>query len=152
MWLSNGFPTSTKGDNQRETKRGRYVVFVIHNFWGDTCTFIHSTEYTECQAFCPVVRIESPPPPPQARMFPPLGTWGEPHSLAGYGVGGLNSEEGTDTLCILHMIPQRYIHKAATPTLISFSVDTHTQRQIMIVLVSFLDVYLSYSLRLVLYL
>jgi hypothetical protein len=45
---------------------------------------------TACQAFYPVVRNGSPPPSPL------MGPWGETHSLAGEGVKGPNSDDGTD--------------------------------------------------------
>jgi hypothetical protein len=57
------------------------------------------TEYKECQAFCLFVWIG--PPHPQASVAPPpLGPRGETHWLAGEGVGGPNSNEGTDTLVL----------------------------------------------------
>jgi hypothetical protein len=44
----------------------------------------------------------APPAPSPASEFCPLhmGPMGEPHSLAGEGVGGPNSNEGTDTLVL----------------------------------------------------
>ncbi len=57
-----------------------------------------SREYSECQAFCPVVPIGSPQPQPS--VAPPLGSTGETHSLAKEGVVGPNSDEGTDTLVL----------------------------------------------------
>jgi hypothetical protein len=39
-----------------------------------------------------------PPPHPQASVSPPLVPGGGTHSLAGEGVGGPNSDEGTDTV------------------------------------------------------
>jgi hypothetical protein len=61
-------------------------------------------EYTECQAFCPVVRIRSLPlPHPQASVAPPpFGSKGGDTLVRGVGVGGHNSDEGTATL-ILYM-------------------------------------------------
>ncbi len=58
---------------------------------------------TECQAFFPVVRIGSPPRQPQGSVAPPpFGSEGETHSLAGKGVGGPKSDEGTHSgTCIL---------------------------------------------------
>jgi hypothetical protein len=58
-----------------------------------------STEYTECQAFFPVVRIGSPDPLTckGVLLLPPLGPRGEKHSLAEEKVGP-NSDEGKDTL------------------------------------------------------
>jgi hypothetical protein len=55
----------------------------------------NSTEYTECQASCPVVRIGSHAPPcnPQANVAPPL--W-----VQRGGRGGPNSDEGTDPLML----------------------------------------------------
>jgi hypothetical protein len=85
----------------------------VQGEWSDTtrsispCTQI--TDYTECQALFPV-RIGSPTPSP-ARECCSSPLWvqgkGETHSLAGEGgdtlacgegVGGPNSDEGTDTL------------------------------------------------------
>ncbi len=62
------------------------------------------TEYTEYQAFSPVVRISSAPPPnPQASAAsPPLwfqGSWGDTLT-EGEGTGGANADEGTDTLVL----------------------------------------------------
>jgi hypothetical protein len=52
-----------------------------------------ATEYTECQAFSPVVRYWLPPPPhPQACVAPPLVPGGT-HSLVGE-VGGGGSQFG----------------------------------------------------------
>ncbi len=62
-----------------------------------------TTEYTEYQAFCPVVRIGSPPQTPSPASVwcsPPLGPRGETHSLGGEGVRGPNSDEGTDSLVL----------------------------------------------------
>ncbi len=42
----------------------------------------------------------SPPPPARECCSPPLGPRGETHSLAGWGGGGDNSDEGTDTLAL----------------------------------------------------
>ncbi len=65
---------------------------------------LRPTEYTECQAFCPVVRIGSPTPSPQVSVAAPPGPGGE-------GLGGPNSYEGTDTLvlyiCTYSIIPLR---------------------------------------------
>jgi hypothetical protein len=56
--------------------------------------------YTECQAFSPVVRIGSPPSLASERYPPPpLIPWGK-HSLGEEGLGGANSDEGTDTLVL----------------------------------------------------
>jgi hypothetical protein len=51
---------------------------------------VHAKEYTECQAFSPVVRIcLSPSPHPQASVASPFGSGGggEVHSLAGEAAG-----------------------------------------------------------------
>jgi hypothetical protein len=59
----------------------------------------NDTEYTECQAFYPVVRIGSAHPLTRSRVRSPLVqgvgslAWGE-------GVGGLNSDEGTYTVVL----------------------------------------------------
>jgi hypothetical protein len=43
----------------------------------------------ECQAFSPVVRIGTPPPPHPGKCVPtPYGSGGRTHLLAGEGVGG----------------------------------------------------------------
>ncbi len=41
-----------------------------------------------------------PPPYPQASVSPPLVSGGWALSFAGDGVGGLNSDEGTDTVVL----------------------------------------------------
>jgi len=51
------------------------------------------TDYTDCQAFCPVVRIGSPSPSQQASVAPPLDPRGEKNSLVREGVGGPISDE-----------------------------------------------------------
>ncbi len=65
--------------------------------------WVPGTEYTESQAFWPVVRIGSPHSLIRKGVFllpPPLGLRGKTHSIAGEGVGwgGVNSDEGTDAL------------------------------------------------------
>jgi hypothetical protein len=58
------------------------------------------TEWTECYAFSVVVRIGTPPPPhTQASVAPSFGSGGITR-LAGEGVGGPNSDEGTDTVLL----------------------------------------------------
>jgi hypothetical protein len=62
-----------------------------------------TTDYTECHAFSPVVRIGSPQPLTRKRLLllPPFDSKGEAHSLAGEGLGeGPNSDEGTDALVL----------------------------------------------------
>jgi hypothetical protein len=63
----------------------------------------HPTEYTECQAFFPVVRIGSPHP-----LTPKGG--GRHTRLRERRVGRPNSDEETDTLVLYTVIPLRYIH------------------------------------------
>jgi hypothetical protein len=66
------------------------------------------TEYTECQAFCLVVRrpnwlVPPTPPQPQMSVTPPLWVQGGRHTSlggGGEGVWGPNSDEGTDTLVL----------------------------------------------------
>jgi hypothetical protein len=58
---------------------------------------LHTTEY---KAFCPFVGIgSSTPSPARECCFPPHpeGPRGKTHLLAGDGVGGPNSDKGTDT-------------------------------------------------------
>ncbi len=52
---------------------------------------VKATQYTECLAFCPVVRIGSPRPPNRKCVVPPPPLVGGKHSLAGEGAGGANS-------------------------------------------------------------
>jgi hypothetical protein len=59
-----------------------------------------STEYTECQAFCPVVRMGSHPLTRKLVLSPLWIDLRGKHSLAGEGVGGPNSDERTDTLVL----------------------------------------------------
>ncbi len=65
-----------------------------------------SHEYTECQTFCPVVRIGSPPhPQASGAPPPPLGPSRETHSLAGRGWGDPIPTKGQtlwySTVCII---------------------------------------------------
>ncbi len=65
----------------------------------------YSTEYTECQAFCPVVRIGSHVPHPLTHhkgvLLPlPVGFKGADTLACGRGSGGPNSNEGKDTLLL----------------------------------------------------
>ncbi len=62
------------------------------------------TEYTEYQAFSPVVRIGTPPPPhTQATVYTPLwwGGGGGGGETEACGRGGPNTNEGTDTVVLL---------------------------------------------------
>jgi hypothetical protein len=78
----------------------------VHGEWSDTtrsispCTQI--TDHTECQDLFPVVRIRSPHTLTRkvVLLLPPLGPRGETHSFAEERVGGLSSDEGTDTLVL----------------------------------------------------
>jgi hypothetical protein len=45
---------------------------------------------------CLASHLNLPPPPFKRVWLPPLGSWGEQHSLAGEVVGGPNSEDCTD--------------------------------------------------------
>ncbi len=49
--------------------------------------------------FSSILPIGTSPPLHQQASMPPLGPWGT-HSLAGEGVGGPNSDEGTDTVVL----------------------------------------------------
>jgi hypothetical protein len=54
------------------------------------------TEYTECLAFCPFVRMGSPHPlTRKGLLLPHLGPRGDTHLLVEEGVAGPNSDEGT---------------------------------------------------------
>jgi hypothetical protein len=64
---------------------------------------VYNTEYTECQALSPLVRIGSPRPSLANKCCPssPPPLWfqvGEHTSLREMVQGGANSDEGTDTL------------------------------------------------------
>jgi hypothetical protein len=49
---------------------------------------VYYTEYTECQAFCPVVRIGSPPTPhPLASVYPPRVQGRDTFACGGWGGG-----------------------------------------------------------------
>jgi hypothetical protein len=55
----------------------------------------HNTEYTECQAFYPVVRIGSPPPPhPQGKSYNRCGR-------GGAGTQFRRGDRHSGTLCVL---------------------------------------------------
>jgi hypothetical protein len=61
---------------------------------------VPTKEFTECQAFCPIIRIGSPPSPqPQASVAPPLWVQGR-DTLAGEGWGGHNSDERKEPLAL----------------------------------------------------
>ncbi len=62
------------------------------------------TQYTECQAFCAVVRIGSPHPLSRKRVLPPFGSTRK-HSLADEGSEGANSDDVIDTLVLYCMCP-----------------------------------------------
>ncbi len=58
--------------------------------------------YTGCQALSSRPHWVPHPPYPQGNVsLPPLGSKGGTHSLSWEGVGGPNSDEGTDTLLLL---------------------------------------------------
>jgi hypothetical protein len=64
----------------------------------------HCTKQTKCKAFSLVVPTGTlPPPHPQVSVYttpPPLVPGGGPHSFAGEGVGGPNSDEETDIVVL----------------------------------------------------
>ncbi len=85
---------------QSEHAPSLLVLLYISSLCVQVCIFYIAclTECKECQAFCLFAWIG--PPHPQASVAPCsplLGPRGETHSLAGEGVGGPNSNEGTDT-------------------------------------------------------
>ncbi len=74
-------------------------------FQMDIKTSVMKAEYTECQAFSPVVRTGSPAPTSKRVLpSPPFGSGGGGGTLAcgrgDGGGGGANSDEGTDTLVL----------------------------------------------------
>jgi hypothetical protein len=76
----------------------------------------YSILYIKYQRFCPFIGIGSPhsPPPLEANVSPPhLGPRGQGGATfaCGVGVGGPNSDEGTDTL-VLYVCynPLRYYY------------------------------------------
>ncbi len=80
------------------------------------------TEYTECQAFCPVGQISlgAPTPSPARKCGSPLGPkWGGHTRLRGRGWGP-NSNEGTDT-SVLYVYTVNYdkaaFHVASKPNM-----------------------------------
>jgi hypothetical protein len=61
-------------------------------------TKARTKEYTECQAFCPVIRIGSTPHPhPSECCSPSWVQGGNTLACGGGGEGGPNSDEGSDT-------------------------------------------------------
>jgi hypothetical protein len=56
--------------------------------------------YIEYQSFCLFVGIGFPHPLPLECLPSHMGPKGEPHSLAGEGLGGPHSDEGEDTLVL----------------------------------------------------
>jgi hypothetical protein len=60
------------------------------------------TEYTECQAFCSIVGIGSPPHPlqPQASVALPFWVWGGRHTRWGGGGGRTQFRRETDSLVL----------------------------------------------------
>jgi hypothetical protein len=86
---------TTQVDNRLNRARATYVRLLHLPPWLSRQSENHGyTDYTECQAFCPVVRIGSPSLSPQASVAPPFGSWGETHSLVRERVGWPNSDEG----------------------------------------------------------
>ncbi len=71
---------------------------------------VRKAQSIQCQAFYPVVRIGSPPPShlQESVASPLLVPSGEAHSLAWEGVGGPNSDEGTDTSGTLGVLKSLY--------------------------------------------
>ncbi len=80
---------------------------LIHSYPHSTCSLTHlflclphSTEYKECQAFCPSVRIGSPPLTCKRLLPPtPLDPRGATRLLAGEGVGYPIQATGEKLLC-----------------------------------------------------
>jgi hypothetical protein len=52
------------------------------------------------QSVCLFVRFGSPFPLSRKQVYPPLGTKGEQHSLAGEGAGGTNSDNWKENLAL----------------------------------------------------
>jgi hypothetical protein len=80
-----------------------YSIIQLHpkSFWSESSI--------QCQDFFPVVRIGSTSTPSSTRgccSSPRLGPMWETHSFVGEGVGGPNSDQGTDTLILLMLVPQ----------------------------------------------
>jgi hypothetical protein len=72
-----------------EAKNKVFVKRVQSNIYIISCLLPFHTEYTECQAFFPIVRIGSPHPLNHKRvLLPLLGPRGETNSLGGGGEGG----------------------------------------------------------------
>jgi hypothetical protein len=95
--------------NKTGRKGYLHVYFLLHVH----SSILLSTEYTECQHFCPVIRI-GPPTPSSASecCSPPLSPRGETHLLVGEGVGRPNSNEGSDTLVLyVHYNPSTLLKR-----------------------------------------
>ncbi len=106
-------PTERSNTLWETTRRARYTVadnflqqnkICISNRPNEGNQIVFGIEYTECQAFCPVVRPGSPSPPHPQTSFPPppLGPRGEAYSLAEVAVGVPDSDGGTDTLVLYY--------------------------------------------------
>ncbi len=79
---------------------------MLYSLWGRAefvvlYFILRSTEETDrVLSFPPVVRIGTPPHT-QAKVYPPPFGWGGGHTrLREKGVGGSNSNEGTDTVVL----------------------------------------------------
>ncbi len=90
-----------------ESRTTVYTVMAALAYHPPDCTVILSVSklkqllrkpQKERQAFSPIVWIGPPCPLPTGECVPPFGTGGGGHLLAGEGVGGLNSDEGTETV------------------------------------------------------
>ncbi len=71
------------------------------------------TEYTDCQAFCLVVRIRCPHPLPRKQVW----GGGRHTRLRGRGWGPNSSNEGTDTLVLYVYYDKAAFHVASKPNI-----------------------------------
>jgi hypothetical protein len=75
---------------EKKDRQGRFsLAFTVDEKWEQSTNYI----YLENHSVCPLVRIGTPTPIPQASVFLPPGTKGGIHSPAGEGVGESQFEQ-----------------------------------------------------------
>jgi hypothetical protein len=87
-------------------EQNELAISVSISTWRQLCLCYkaaNTTEYMECQAFCPIVRIESPHP--KRMLLSPVGSKGWDTPACGGGGGGTQlrrRDRHSGTLCIIY--------------------------------------------------